>query len=86
MPIFYCCLLYLIAMLATLRTMAVLGFVPSREDPGDCLVFVILGAMWPVLVPGAILLGASIIIFDGLIGPCLQWLVGLLSQDEGSRT
>lgn len=86
MPVFYCCLLYLVIMLATLRAMAVFGFAPSHEDPGDCLAFVILGAMWPVLVPGAILLGAAIMIFEGLIGPCLQWLVGRLTQDEGGRT
>jgi hypothetical protein len=86
MPIFYCCLLYLVAMLATLRAMAVFGFAPPHEDAGDCLAFVILGAMWPVLVPGAILLGAAIMIFDGFGSRCLSWLVGFLSQDEGDRT
>lgn len=86
MPVFYCCLLYLVATLAVMRTLAVLGFAPNKNDPGDCLAFVILGALWPVLVPGAILICAAVMIFDGLVGPCLQWLVGLLSQDEGDRT
>ena len=85
MPVFYCCLLYLVATLAVLRTMAVLGFIPSQEDPGECLAFVIIGALWPVAVPGAILLGAAIMIFEGIAAPCLKWLVGVLSQDGGNR-
>lgn len=86
MPIFYCCLLYLVATLTTLRTFAVLGFAPPREDPAECLAFVLIGALWPIVVPGYILLGAAVMIFDGFGSPCLSWLVGFLTQDEGDRT
>ena len=85
MPVFYCCLLYLVATLAVLRTMIVLGFYPSLHDTGECIAFVILGALWPVSVPVAILVWSVVMLLESA-APCATWLVGLLSQDEGNRT